>query len=269
MNLVALTRADFELAQRRMGSGRTLPILVNARTADDRLVQLVVKTAGRLTMPPREYLLEWVGAAIGRAMGIEVPAPFAITVDEDAVHAVLDGELRADLERSTGLLFGSEFVGHRGQTQLTSQLKPTRTQRAAAGLVLAFDVFVHNPDRRAANHNLFVHREGVIAFDHEAAFAFLLPLLFAPDPVLDPCQSIVSQHALFGWLKGHAEALDPVSEQIRALDDVFWNTLAAETPAEWTQGPAAGKMEEICDVLRRRRDALQSWLPQVKACLDR
>jgi hypothetical protein len=269
MALVSLTHAEFELAGRRMGSGRTRPILVSARTADETPVQLVIKARNRLVMPPSEYLFEWLGAAVASALGIEVPAAFAVTIDRKAAQSVMDPELRQDLEQSVGLIYGAEFVGDRGQTQLPDGLKPTRAQRDAAARVLGFDVFIHNPDRRSQNHNLFVHREGVIAFDHEAAFSFLLPVLFAPDPVLDPCSSIISQHALLGWLRGYPEAMAEFGRQIQSLDEVFWTTLAALTPAEWTQGQAASKLGMICDVLRRRRDALQSWLPQVMACLDR
>ncbi len=269
MNLVPLTRADFELAERRMGSGRTRPILVGARSSDDQPVQVVVKPTNKLTMPPCEYLFEWLGAAIARALGVEVPDPLAVTIDQEASSAVIDAELRLDLQQSVGLVYGSKYVGDRGQTQLPSELQPTRAQREAAGLVLGFDVFIHNPDRRTQNHNLFVHRDGVIAFDHEAAFSFVLPVLFAPDPVSDPCIGLIGQHALLRWLRGHPDAMTSVGERIQLLDDVFWDTLAASTPAEWTQGHARRKVETICDILRRRRDAIQSWLPQVKTCLER
>jgi hypothetical protein len=45
--------------------------------------------------------------------------------------------------------------------------------------------------------------------------------------------------------------------------------LVAATPAEWTADRARGKLNRIVEVLQKRRDAADNWLPKVFACLDR
>ena len=108
-------------------------------------------------------------------------------------------------------------------------------------MVLGFDVFVHNPDRRAANPNLFVDRSGFLLFDHEQGFSFLLPLIGAPAPETSPALDIVEHHVL-----RHAFG--------RSGPDF---------------GAAQAKLPRIMEVLAEGRDKLDEWLPQVHAAVMR
>ena len=45
--------------------------------------------------------------------------------------------------------------------------------RTAAAAIVAFDVFVHNSDRRRKNPNLFLRDRDLVAFDHAEAFTFV------------------------------------------------------------------------------------------------
>ena len=253
-----------ELYARAMGKGRNRPVVLHARRADGALVECVVKPAARLTMPPVEYLLEWIGAAIGRALGVNVPAPLAVEITAQFAASVDDPQARSILEGSLGVAFGSTF--EHGYTQLPREFALSATLRDEAARVLAFDVYIHNVDRRRDNPNLFVQRDQFLAFDHEQAFSFLFAIL-APDPVFDDCaSSILDRHVLRSYLRGQMPSLSDFAARLRALDDAFFAAFVAATPAAWTQGAALGKLEAVTDVLRRRRDAAANgWLPKVEA----
>jgi hypothetical protein len=256
-----------ELVQRRMTAGRHQPLLLHVRTeASDAPMQCVVKPVNRLTMPPMEYLLEWTASAIAAAMGIETPEPLAVEIDEDFAAAV-SNEFRADVRSSIGLAFGSTFVANHTQLPADHALSPD--QKEAAARLLAFDVFIHNPDRRAGNQNLFLARSKLLAFDHEQAFSFLLPLLGTADPAVDPALDIVQRHVLSMFLKGKMPSLEGFRSNLESLDDAFFSELRRATPVEWTVGQASGKLDTIVEVLQKRRDAVDRWLPQVQAWLER
>jgi hypothetical protein len=251
---------------RRMRSGRNQPLLLLARDGTGGLLRCVVKPRPRLAAPPSEYLFEWLGSALARRMGLTVPDPLAVTITSEFVSAV-SKPFRTELDGSVGLMFGSRFV-------TMTDLKPrghrlTASQGETAAQVLAFDVFIHNSDRRAENNNLFVDRNDIVLFDHELAFDFLLPIIGAADPVLDHCPSIVEQHVFFDSLRLGLPKPDRFRAALARLDDNFFAGLEGATPVEWTVDQAHGKLSRIVDVLRKRRDAVDDWLPKVFACLDR
>jgi hypothetical protein len=217
-------------------------------------------------MPPSEYLFEWLASALARRLGLTVPDPLAVTITPELASGASE-PFQAELNASVGLVFGSRLVE-------MSDRKPrghglAASQREAAAQVLAFDVFIHNSDRRAANNNLFIDDDDIVLFDHELAFDFLLPVFGATDPVLDHCPSIVEQHVFFDALRQHPPKLDRFRTALDTLDDDFFADLEAATPVEWTVDQARGKLGRIVEVLRKRRDAVDDWLPKVFACLDR
>jgi hypothetical protein len=63
-----------------------------------------------------------------------------------------------------------------------------------------------------------------------------------------------------GSLRGFGEALQQLTDEILG-------EIVKATPPAWRKGHAAGKIETIVDVLKRRRDAGPKWLPKVGACV--
>ncbi len=249
-----------------MTSGRNAPLLLHVRDETDRPEQCIVKSRSRLATPPLEYLLEWLGAALARALGLTTPEPLAVSISDDFAQSV-DPSLREELVSSIGLVYGSRFV--RGVTQVAQDYPFTASQREIAASILAFDVFIHNRDRRASNKNLFIDRNDLVVFDHELAFDFVHALIGAPDPVLDHCPDLVAGHALYAPLRGKAPKQDGFRARLESLDQAFFEALMEATPSEWTCDHARGKLDRIVEVLQRRREAVDRWLPKVFACLDR
>jgi hypothetical protein len=259
-------RVDAELVERRMGSGRNQPVLIYARDFDDRPLQCVVKSRSRLPLQPSEYLAEWVGATLARELGLNTPEPLGVVVTSEFARAT-GQDFRSEMLASVGLVYGSRFV--RPFTQMPFGYALTSSQREIAAQVLAFDVFIHNSDRRAINHNMFIDRNDIVVFDHELAFDFVLPLIGAADPALDHCAGIVGHHVFFSALRRNPPNSDGFRAVLSRLDDNFFAELEAATPVEWTVDQARGKLGKIVEVLRKRRDAVDHWLPKVFACLDR
>src|SRR5262245_59609 len=132
-------RAEAELVQQRMRSGRHAPLLVHARIGDGPLVQCVVKPTGRLTMPPTEYLLEWVASTVAFGLCVATPEPLALVVPS-ALSQAVDSEFAADVRASVGLVFGSTYAA-KPFTQLPRDYSLSPDQKDAAARILAFDVF--------------------------------------------------------------------------------------------------------------------------------
>lgn len=268
--ITAPAELEAEMAIRRLSSGRTQPIALRARAPNPSAesVECVVKPRQRLTMPPLEYLCEWVGSAVALALGLRTPRPQRVRIDSVFADSVIDPELRQDLRGSVGLAFGSEYVSD-AFTQYAAGLVLSSTQRAAAAMVLGFDVFVHNPDRRATNPNLFVDRSGFLVFDHEQAFSFLLPLIGAPPPETSGALDIVEHHVLRHAFGRSGPDFGPFREALSKLDDPTLEAIAESVAEEWTIGAAQAKLPRIMEVLAERRDKLDKWLPQVEAAVMR
>lgn len=84
-----------------MRTGRTSPLLMHARDEQGQAVTCVVKAMPRLATPPLEYLFEWLGAALARALGISTPEPLAVTIPSD-LGAAVAAEFQADVRASQG-----------------------------------------------------------------------------------------------------------------------------------------------------------------------
>lgn len=142
--------------------------------------------------------------------------------------------------------------------------------REAAVSLVAFDVFIHNPDRRITNPNLLVSRDTFLAIDHDDAFSFVLPILGnPPDPAEDPLYELLEQHVLARGLGRKVPPLDRFRAAVSAMTDDQLQAIGEVTPPAWQLGLSDGKLAKILDVMRRRRDALERWLPNVEARIQR
>jgi hypothetical protein len=258
---------EAELFHHRMKSGRNNAVLVSARGTGP-LVQCVIKMSAGLENPslaPLPYLLEWLAAALASVLEIRVARPYRVVVSDAFARSIRDPDIARIALASLGCTFGSEF-GQPPLSQWMSDL-PHAELREPAATLLAFDAFVHNPDRRVGNPNVLVGRSDLFAFDHGDAFSFLFAI--GGDHAGDPLLQMLEGHALRPWLRRRGQTLDRFRRLLGALTDEVFDAIVAATPAEWQQGPAAGKLSIIVDVLRRRRDAAEQWLPKVEAWLEK
>jgi hypothetical protein len=255
-----------------MKAGRNGAVLVQARRADGVAVECVVKLAKAMAkehaaMLPIPYLCEWLAVAVGHVLGMRIPAPYEVIITKEYAEALTDPKHRAIALDSLGSAFGCEHISA-GTSQYTVEL-PDPSLRTPAAELVAFDVFIHNPDRRKTNPNLFVSRGDLLAFDHGDAFSFLLPILGSPDPVTDALEKCVDDHACRGWLHKREFSLVRFREALGQLTDQVLAEIVAVTPAAWTIGLADGKLSYVVEVMKKRRDAVNEWLPKVEAWLTK
>jgi len=252
-----------ELFEREMSTGRNRALLLGVRDDQDVAFRAVVKLAARLERPPVEYIREWMASAVGRRLGIDTPEPLAVEISPEFAAAIGDARVRTDMSASIGVAFGSTFEGGLTQWKRDNEL-PSELRDSAAELIV-FDVLVHNFDRRRENPNVLVGRDRVVAIDHDLAFAFLDPIS-PPEPALDPLAGMRNMH-VFGRSLGSRMvfSLDRIQNAIGLLDEQFFDDLRSSTPAPWTTGTAGSNLEQTISMLRQRRDAVATWLPQVNA----
>jgi len=80
---------------------------------------------------------------------------------------------------------------------------------------------------------------------------------------------MLEQHALRGWVHGYQASLERFRENLELLTDELLDSVIEATPKRWQVGIASGKLEQVVEFLKRRRDAAGKWLPQVEAWLQR
>ena len=258
-------RVEAEGFVRAMTAGRNRAVLVVASSAGG-MVECVLKFSDCLGgTAPVPHLIEWFAAALGRLLGVDVEDPYEVVVTS-AFAESLEEPWRAVALRSLGSAFGSGFRGA-PYTQWTRGQRVPMELRPAAVELVAFDVLIHNVDRRVENPNLLVSREKVLAFDHGDAFAFVWPILAAPDPAIDSLPTVVDNHVFSKLLARKIPSLDRFREAVRNITDEVLEAVGQATPPAWQVGLANGKLGAIIDVMKRRRDAVDQWLPQVEACL--
>lgn len=257
-----------ETFHRRLTSGRNRALLVSARGPDGESIDCVVKVPGLMenaALHPVPSLVEWVAASLARELGVVVPRALLVRITLEFAQSVSDASVATGLSNSVGLVFGSEFI--QGASMLRGDLLDGSLRRSGETL-LAFDVFIHNIDRRIRNPNLFHTRESLVAFDHGEAFSFLWPVIGGSDPVTDPLRSVVLDHACTSLVRRRTPStFEFFRNALAKLEDSRLAAIVDSTPAEWRTGPASGKLEQIIETLQKRRDAVDSWLPSVEACI--
>lgn len=268
MSVMPPARVVAEAFRRQMATGRNRALVVAARDADGSLVQCLIKVPGLMEAPryPLDSLLEWLGAAFARELKVTVPESYAVEITPAFASSVLAPAIREGLSRSVGVVYGCRFV--EAVVPMTPAALPDALRHEAA-LVLGLDVFIHNLDRRATNPNLLQKTDALIAIDHGDAFAFLIPqLLPAHSADEDPLRFVVLGHACTPSLR-RWKRLDfsEVRERITSLTDSRFEAIRAATPAEWLEGDGAAGLNLVLETLRRRRDAIERWLPEVEAAL--
>jgi hypothetical protein len=261
---------EAEVFHRPMEGGRNKAALVSARSKDGLLVDCVIKMAAGLENPaqaPAAFLFEWLAAVLAARLGICAARPYEVTVSREFAEAIKDPVFRRIALASIGSAFGAAFMAA-PFTQYTADMPHAELLETAA-MLLAFDVFVHNPDRRRTNPNLLVSKTRLFAFDHGEAFSFVFALFgnHATDPLLE----MLEQHALSGpgWLRGRQCNFRRFRSALSGLTDEVLTAIVEAAPPSWMHGSADGKLLTIIEVLRQRRDAVDEWLPKVEAWLTR
>lgn len=85
----------------------------------------------------------------------------------------------------------------------------------------------------------------------------------------DPLLAIVDQHVLAQDLGRKVPPIVRFREAVAAITDEQIEAIGRATPTAWKCGTSGEKLATLLDVMRRRRDAIEKWLPQVEARIQR
>ncbi|MCM1522640.1 MAG: aminotransferase class I and II [Muribaculaceae bacterium] len=220
--------------------GGSLPALAEA---DDGFKYVVkFRGAGHGT---KTLIAEFIGAMVARRMGLPVPEPVFLDVDERFGITEPDEEIQDLLKGSRGLNMGLHYLA--GALTLDPYVNPVDGRMASD--IVWLDAYLTNVDRTLRNTNMLVwHGTETWLIDHGAS-------LYFHHSWSDPAKAALSP---FPYIKDHAllrkaddlEGADHRAHQ--AITPEFIAQVTAMIPDTWLEWPGApGTPDELREAYRR------------------
>lgn len=103
-----LTATDFI---RVMDSGRTQPCLMICEDEDGNEHEVVVKLTGNPQLSPGGFLSEAMASMVANAVDLITPMPYKVEIEKAFADSVQHPSMRAMVQSSVGLNFGSSKWG--------------------------------------------------------------------------------------------------------------------------------------------------------------
>ena len=151
-----------------VGNGRTTPVRLEAVTDDGEYVELVGKFSGGCDRGVTSLAVEALCAALAADLDLPVPEPFIVEVEPDFITHVPDTNVKAILQQSCRLGFGSRHLPPGFFTWARNSELHDRS-RSTALAIYVFDCLVQNIDRTPENTNCLTNGQAIGIFDHEIA----------------------------------------------------------------------------------------------------
>lgn len=177
---------------------------------------------------------EVCGNLVAREFGVTTPRPALINIGEDFVNALNISESTRHVELTPGIAAGCEYIP--GIAPVTPAGIRNNEELADAQAIYGVDLLIQNPDRRIDKPNCSLYRGGIIAFDFELGFSFLLSLpSFIAEPWKVDIHGIANKHIFFGELRHRRSELDwsPFIKYLKLLTPELFSELFSSIPSEW------------------------------------
>jgi hypothetical protein len=218
--------------------GRTRPTIVEAEDADENRHEVVVKLFKPEERGVKAAISELVCSLLGTRLGLQVPAPFVVSIPDGFHDLVVDPEARDRFRMARGLQFGSAYVC--GASTVSADRGVPVEKRTEAGAVFAFDCLTQNPDRRPEKPNLLEHNDGYWLIDHDMALSFIGEILIG-GPISpwearalgSPAFSFLSKHLFTRSLSGKEDALNSFGQTLSGLQSGEIDGILDQVPPEW------------------------------------
>ena len=261
LDLVTATRFD-----KRMGSGRTKPILLACDRDDADELEVVTKLSAGCDRGVGALVAEAVAAMLAADLGLPTPQPFLVRLNPDFIALIPDAEIRALAERSAPIAFGSEklppgFSGWPVNKPLGASL------RDAAAEIFAFDAIIANADRRPVNPNCLSNGKSIAIFDHELAFLIDGIIGWRPPWETGALEALrlTSAHVFFTALQSRPVNLARFAGAWATISDARLKQYKAALPAEWADDK--GLAERALVYISQVRDNNQSAIAEIARVL--
>jgi hypothetical protein len=246
-----------------MESGRTRPLLMGCERSDGVEIELVVKLKAACDMKTRSLMNEAIGAMFAADLGLPVPEPFLVRIDSNFAGSLEDADLRNLAMQSVGLNYGSKKLT--GYSIFPFGLRMSGSGLVLAAEILAFDVFIENPDRRIENPNILHDGKDFAIYDHELAFGFDFILGWTP-----PWKRVggghfpIEKHVLYGAVRNKPISLDRLENSLKSLTDSRLQEYGQALPDEWIgEGIEVSAVLEYIAELRNNATNAIEWLTGV------
>jgi hypothetical protein len=214
-----------------MGSGRTQPCLMVCEDEAGAEVEVVVKLRKHPQILPSGFVAEAMASFLAQDLGLPVQQPCRVLISKEFAQTVPESELRAIIEKSEGLNFGSAKWSPGHTIWPRDQSLPKAMKRTAME-IFAFDALIQNPDRRAVNPNCVFLGDEFLLYDHESAFSNFF-VLFAKPPWEPGGLDFLKDHIFYHTLRGEALELDRLHGALEALDASRFQEYVLNVPADW------------------------------------
>lgn len=264
--LTSVTAIRFDKA---VTSGKTKPGILTCVKDDGSEVELVAKFAAGCEMKHRALVAEAVTAMLGADLDLPVPEPFLVKVEADFAATITDAEVKKRAQASVGWNFGSKKLPPGFGTYPTDKPLP-RTLIATAGEILAFDTFIANPDRTAANPNLLFDGREFAIYDHELAF-FTEGLLGWKPPWVNGAIQFPKglprnvRHVFLEELRGLALDFTRFSGAFETVTPERLEEYRAALPVQWLGDGTT--LDGILEYIEQLQEQIEPAIKQLKGAL--
>lgn len=258
-----------------MGYGKTAPCLIGCEDADGKETELIVKFGAGCELKQRGLATEALVAMLGADLDLPVPEPFLVDVSAQFVATIPETDERhrrakANARASLGLNFGSKklppgFSSHPKGKRLPGSLLPLAAE------ILAFDIFLANPDRVVANANFLIKGESVAIFDHELAL-FTEGIIGWVEPWKPGGIALLKnlpdgqRHVFLDDVRREPLDLSRLIGAFETISDVRLNDYRAAVPPVWIGDGKA--LDRMLDYLRGLRQNLDSAVKELRKALS-
>jgi hypothetical protein len=237
--------------------GGSLPAVVD--TDADGTFVVKFRGAGQ---GPKALIAETLVALIALQIGLPVPTPAIVELEDGFGRGEPDPEIQDILRASVGANFGLEFLA--GALAFDPAVDAPLVSPDLAADIIWLDAYVTNVDRTARNTNLLVSAERVWLIDHGAALFFHHRWTGWEQRIQSPFTQI-GDHVLLP-LAGDLEAADA---RLRArLDAHSLARFVAAIPDEWLAPPEeefatpSAQREAYLTYLVDRLNGPRPWLSE-------
>lgn len=252
---------------RKAKNGRTRPLILVCEKRNGELVEVFCKLSNGCDEHEISLMREMLGACLAADLGLPVPEPFFVDLNDDFIASVPDIETANRMRHSSPVGFGSRIVSNQYGVWIDgSAISDVLLQLAAS--VFLFDGIVQNPDRRVGNSNCLVRGDDIRIIDHELAFSHGVILGWRPPWEIGGLQSLAlpGNHIFFGKLKGRDIDFVSITNAWKDLSDARITEYVRALPKEWATAAAA--LNDAVTLVADARDQIDRCIVEARRVLE-
>lgn len=250
--------------QRFMETGRSSPALCGCvdETGKD-CGEYVVKLRGAVDSREAGLVNELLAARLANHFKLTAPEPAVVVIENELIDLIAReySERKTALELSVGPNFGTRHLT--GVSTWPVDKAIPEEHFVTATEIFAFDALLQNPDRRYDNPNLFSRGDGLLIFDHDAAFSFLFDVFPSGAPWEVDNERYLTNHVFYRRLKSKCIELEEFIVNLVDLSEAVLEGFVAELPSEWDNQDNVRRIVEHIGALRQHGEEFADSIRRV------